>query len=316
MRWVGGSRQGAAHEGRRGNQLPMSAPAEAFPLPTRLARRRSDGFEGRAARDRLSSMLILATLLHGLVLVGVTFTAPGGAGSTQRGLEVLLVSDELPEAGDNPTAAYIAQRSQEGSGNTLERLAAELPGERPQAEAAAGAPQPLDRFDDPLLMSSAPALSPIQIEAVPQQELLLTQQEMERLLAGDENLQLRGETREQLYMSPDTRASRLAPWLDGWRQRVEKIGTVNFPALARRPGMSGSLVLEVVVQNDGQLRSARIQRTSGHAELDEAAREILRLASPFDPFPPDLARDYRNLRFAYEWRFEGGQTSRSAVSLP
>ena len=63
----------------------------------------------------------------------------------------------------------------------------------------------------------------------------------------------------------------------------------------------------MVIERDGRLRSARIRRASGQPEIDAAALDILRLASPFDPFPPDLARDYRSLRFAYEWQFEGGQ---------
>ena len=43
---------------------------------------------------------------------------------------------------------------------------------------------------------------------------------------------------------------------------------------------------------------------------------ILRLASPFDPFPPELARDYRVLRFAYEWQFVGGRLADTAISVP
>lgn len=286
--------------------------------PPRLERRRADGAPGRISRDRLASMLVLAALLHGLVLLGVTFTAPGGGSDTARGLAVLLVSDELPEARENPDAAYIAQRSQEGSGNTRENIAPELPGLRPQQQQESR-PQPAQRsplLEQQLLTSSMPALSSIQIGAVPQPELVLSQQELERLLAGDESLQLRGESREQLYLSPDTRASRLAPYLDTWRRRIEQVGTVNFPALARQRGESGSLVLEVVILSDGRLRSATIDRSSGHADLDAGAREILRLASPFAPFPPDLARDFRSLRFAYEWRFEGGQSAGSSVRLP
>ncbi len=64
------------------------------------------------------------------------------------------------------------------------------------------------------------------------------------------------------------------------------------------------------MQRDGRLQSATIQRSSGHPEIDAAALDILRLASPFDPFPPELARDYRVLRFAYEWQFVGGQVGR------
>lgn len=289
----------------------MATATEPLLQPPRLNRRRADRHEGRAARDRLSSMLVLAALLHGLVLLGVTFTSPGDRGGVRRGLEVLLVSEELPEAGDNADAAYIAQRSQEGSGNTRERLPAGLPGAEARPAPDPDRPQPAPQ-EERYLTTSVPALASVFIEATPEEEFVLTQQQMEALLAGAEALRLRGETREELYVSPDTRASRLAPWLDGWRQRVERIGTVP----ARQRGTSGSLVLEVVIHSDGQLRSSRILRSSGHPELDEAAREILRLASPFDPFPPDLARDFQNLRFAYEWRFEDGRSNGSAVTLP
>ena len=126
---------------------------------------------------------------------------------------------------------------------------------------------------------------------------------------------LRGITRDELYVSADTRASRLAPYLDAWRRRIERIGTLNYPSVAQRRGMTGNPVIEVTLLRDGKLGSAQIQHTSGHPEIDAAALEILRLASPFDPFPPDLARDYRSLRFAYEWQFEGRGVATS-VTVP
>ena len=111
----------------------MTAGGEALPQPARLARRRSDGQEGRLVRDRLTAMLVLAALLYGLIIFGVSFTGPGrGSGEVSRGLEVLLVPDELPEAKRNDTATYIAERTQLGSGNTQERLPAQLPSERAQ----------------------------------------------------------------------------------------------------------------------------------------------------------------------------------------
>ena len=272
-------------------------------------RRRVDGFEGRVTRDRLASMLVLAALLNGLVLLGVTFTAPISGSRTPRGLEVLLVSSELPEARDNEDAAYVAQRSQEGAGNSRDGRTARLPGAQPQDQAEASAAQGVDPFER-VITTSVPSLSTIRIEAAPEAELQISQQELERVLAGDPELVLRGEERPELYDSPDTRASRAAPWLHDWVQRVERIGTARFQALARQRE-SGSLLIEVVVNSDGQLRRASILRSSGNAQLDDAAREILRLASPFDPFPPELARDYRSLRFAYEWRFERGSATGS-----
>ena len=63
-----------------------------------MARRALILREGKApVTDRLLTMLFLAGLLHGLLIVGLTFNAAAGEGSAP-GLEVLLVSDELPDA--------------------------------------------------------------------------------------------------------------------------------------------------------------------------------------------------------------------------
>src|SRR5256884_8093649 len=89
-----------------------------------MARRALKLREGQApVWDRLLTMLFLAGLLHGLVILGLTFSASAGEGGSAPGLEVLLTSDELPEADKNPSATYLAQRTQLGSGNTREAVA-------------------------------------------------------------------------------------------------------------------------------------------------------------------------------------------------
>ncbi len=75
-------------------------------------------------------------------------------------------------------------------------------------------------------------------------------------------------------------------------------------------------MVEVGIAADGKLDRVLIRRTSGSPELDQAALEILKLASPFDPFPPELAAKYRVLRFAYEWQFSGGHPAPGSVSVP
>ncbi len=59
-----------------------------------------------------------------------------------------------------------------------------------------------------------------------------------------------------------------------------------------------------------------IRRSSGNPELDQAALAILKLAGPFDPFPPELAAEHSVLRFAYEWQFVGGRAQRGGLSVP
>jgi len=295
----------------------MQPAAQTLPDPAHPRRRRADGGQGRQTRDRLTTMLVLAGLLHGLVILGISFSTPYEKSQIDRGMEVVLVSEELPEARDNPTATYLSQRTQTGSGNTQERRTARLtsPAQK-EATAATQSAAPTADVSEQLL-SSNNGTRPTAIQVLPVPESPgkdATDTAASR--KGDDELVLRGVTRDELYVSADTQASRLAPYLDAWRRRVERVGTLNFPTAARQRGLTGSPVIEVTLRRDGRLQAARIQRSSGHAEIDAAALQILRLASPFDPFPAELARDYRTLRFPYEWRFEAGEVPSGTVRLP
>lgn len=300
----------------------MPSLAEPLEAPAHLRRRSSDGREGKLSRDRLTTMLVLAALLHGLVILGISFSSPGDdRNDLNRGLEVVLVPDELPEAQRNDTATYLSTRTQLGSGNTTELLPAQLPSERGQPAPPAARDNQAGDQSLQVLATTRDSRTRIRMLPLPPEMLQLSAAEQLELQAepaqtSEEELRLRGDTRDQYYLSADTRESPFAPYLDGWRRRVERIGTINYPSAARQSGLTGSPVIEVVIESDGRLRSARIRRASGHAAIDAAALDILRLASPFDPFSPDLARDYRSLRFAYEWQFEGGQPRRSVISVP
>ena len=73
-------------------------------------------------------------------------------------------------------------------------------------------------------------------------------------------------------------------------------------------------MLQVAIAADGHLAKAEILTSSGYPDLDAAALAILKLASPFDPFPPDLAARYHTLQFAYEWQFTGGRIAPGPVA--
>ena len=51
------------------------------------------------ANDRMLTTCFLAALVHGIVILGVTFSAPGSKGEQGDGpaLEVVLVNDQAPE---------------------------------------------------------------------------------------------------------------------------------------------------------------------------------------------------------------------------
>ena len=297
-----------------------------------MARRALMLREGKApVWDRLLTMLFLAALLHGLIILGLTFNASAGDKGSAPGLEVLLVSEELPESDKNPTATYLAQRTQVGSGNTRESVAPHNRSSSVPTPRHAGTPQ-----GDSLVESGDLAGSPdervltstawsTEVRYVADTGLTGAQRDRPLLIEAPPVAQpapedeagpatLKGPRRDELWITPDTRAATLAPYLDGWRRKVERIGTLNYPTAARLAAAASSPVLEVGITSNGTLDRALIRRSSGNAELDQAALAILKLASPFDPFPPEVAAQYRVLRFAYEWRFSGGRVSGGTVS--
>lgn len=282
-------------------------------------------------RDRLLTTLFLAGLLHAIVILGITFTANADEGTGAPGLEVLLVSDELPTADRNDTATYLAQRTQLGSGNTRKPVAPRnrasaipMPGQDGEVDGTALAPKGVTAgdHDEPVLTTTAWSANVRYLadagDAGTKRDkaALLKEQQVEQPGPQDENgpAQLRGPQHDELWISPDSRAATLAPYLDAWRRKVEQIGTIHYPTAARRPNVTASPVLEVAINSSGVLEKAVIRTSSGYPELDQAALSILKLASPFDPFPAELAHEYRVLRFAYEWQFVGGRIAPGAVS--
>lgn len=99
---------------------------------------------------------------------------------------------------------------------------------------------------------------------------------------------------------------RLAAYLDGWKQKIERIGTLNYPQEARGK-LYGTVILYVELRaEDGSIYNAEISRSSGHPLLDQAALRILRLAAPFGPIPADALAGASVLSFARAWYFTQG----------
>lgn len=290
--------------------------------------------EGRApVWDRLLAMLFFTALLHGVIILGLTFKSPIAGNDSAPGLQVLLVSDEVPAAERNDHATYLAQRTQLGSGNTRENVTPRNPAQAPALPAQPGTPAgnalspggQAAGAHDPHVLTTTAWSTVVQYftdegsaGTAAEQPALLDQQASDHIGPDDEAgpVRLRGPKRDELWVTPDTRASIVAPYLVAWRAKVERVGTLNFPAAARRAGTNANPVIEVAIGADGRLDHASIRRSSGDPELDQAALSILKLASPFDPFPPQLAQRYRVLHFVYEWQFVGGRATGTVTTVP
>ena len=117
------------------------------------------------------------------------------------------------------------------------------------------------------------------------------------------NLLIRDNQPRQMIVSADTRESVIAVYLDNWKRRIEAVGASYLPELGDIGGISGSPTLTVTIGASGDLSDAVIRKTSGSTVLDLAALDILQRASPFNPFPPEIAAEYNSVRFEYKWLF-------------
>lgn len=277
-----------------------------------------------SVNDRLGSTLFVAALIHGVVILGVTFTVTSFDDTKVPSLNVALVVDTGKEELAVDTADFLSNRNQRAAGQAAS-------GTRPTT--AVSAAQPLTQVGDPQgadLTDGTPrdstqsaeqvvtrGASPEQVAAQPQptddpartrqRSAALFQQTGPQTTAME--LSLRAElpngadAARTLLATPSSRQSGLAEYLDGWRRRVERIGTANYPTELLGDPNAGRPTLEVVIGKDGQLVDIVVRRSSGDNALDQAALKILRLAAPFEPLPQVIRKDYDVLRFAYDWDF-------------
>jgi protein TonB len=107
------------------------------------------------------------------------------------------------------------------------------------------------------------------------------------------------------FIGANAREYRFAQYEEDWRVKVERVGTLNYPAEARGKHY-GHLRLTVTIRPDGTVESIELDRSSGLKVLDAAAFKIVRMATPFAAFPADIRRDTDLLVITRTWFFGQG----------
>jgi protein TonB len=281
--------------------------------------------EGLSKRDGILVTAVAISLLLHAVLLSVHFTFPDALRwrSAAQPLEVVLVNAKTR---DKPSKAdVLAQANLDRGGNVDQdrRAKTPLPVIEPRnpgrdlADAQRRAQQ-LQAQQQKLLAQSrdssfrvpADAQRPERAEdptpALSGRDLADLSLAAMRLQAQiDKQIEEYQKRPRKKFIGARAAEDRFAFYEDAWRVKIERIGTLNFPAEAR--GRSyGNLRLTVTIRADGTVESIELDRSSGLKVLDNAAFKIVRMATPFAVFPPDIRREYDQIVITRTWFFGQG----------
>jgi protein TonB len=273
--------------------------------------------------DPLTYALLAAVAIHALILLGTGFQQAREPHVTpDRLLEIMLVRPKAPKAEPPKDAAALAQVSQAGGGTK----------QGPSLLTPSGPPPlPVPEPVDPRLRETPAPHPATEILAIPGRQseaqpvpqeppregrrrtdlgslLASTQLEIDRLTAEiDRRSQSPSGSARRRSINASTKEYRFAAYLEAWREKVERVGNLNYPDEAKRRKLYGDLILHVSVRSDGSVENVRVVRSSGQKVLDDAAVRIVRLASPYAPFPPDIRKDTDVLEITRTWQFTSGE---------
>jgi protein TonB len=265
--------------------------------------------------------LTVSLLLHAVPLT-LHFKFPEASGAVrEKALDIILVN---AKSARKPTEAQaLAQANLDGGGNTDENRRAKTPLPSTQQQVTGSDIQQMQRRVQELEATQQRMLTQAKsLRAVAASQAASEQPSPSSTLSGldlAESAKAMARLEGEISKSTDEYSKRprkkfigaraeeyrFAQYIENWRQKIERVGTLNYPEAARGK-LYGSLLLTVTIAADGHVTRIDINRSSGHKVLDDSARRIVQMASPYSPFPPDIRRDTDVIEITRTWYFTQG----------
>ena len=281
-------------------------------------------WSGLDRQSRVLAMSVAVSILLHAVLLTIQFRFPDAPRwqSANQPLEVILVN---AKTNDIPSRAKaLAQANLDGGGNTDEKLRASSaapvsnprqPG-RDLAESQRRQHE-LEAQQHKLLALNREPGAKVPTESQQQASAEISSQVSGRDMAERSlailhlqaqiarQTQAHQERPRKRFIGANTKEYRFALYEEDWRAKIERVGTLNYPAEARGK-LYGALRLTVTIRPDGTVEAIDLDRSSGLRVLDQAAFRIVQMAAPFAAFPVDIRKDTDLLVITRTWFFARG----------
>ena len=275
--------------------------------------------------DTLLLALFIAVVIHALILLGISFSIPQPP-KVNKQIEITLASSPVKKAPKK--ANYLAQDHQIGAGNDTYKPA---PPKQKLPSQGASHKKPPSQYKRQVTsrqktkkklitqkhakqhIVTTKKQSTIAVTPRPRLSAEALQNQIAQLGAKIRHSQQSSElTKIKFVNSVSTHKYIAAQYVSDWEQKIERVGNLNYPEVARKKGFSGTLTTDVGIYPNGSIYSIRITRSSGIKALDDAAIRIIRLSAPFATLPQQILQELDVLVITRVWRFsdETGVTTR------
>ena len=286
--------------------------------------------------DRLGLTVFFALAVHAIIILGVSFNVDDlFKNDNAPTMEITLVSSQSRDAPEE--ADYLAQTNQKGGGNVDKKVRPTSPfsnpnptpenGLAPDSKMAYSPPELKKKEQQRKLMTAKQSPFardskefkrdiPIETKSEQAAQMFERSREFARLHAEIQELKQAYEhTPHHTYVTGiNAKEYRFASYIEAWRDKVEKFGSLNYPEDAIRQNINGSLLLDVGINPDGTIESMKILRSSGHQMLDKAATQIVKMAAPYPPLTQAILKDTDILHISLVWRFRVKQGLTTSIN--
>ncbi|GAA5176841.1 hypothetical protein GCM10025771_12800 [Niveibacterium umoris] len=302
-------------------QAPKAPAEHAAPRPSAKRRRlRLPPATRRIGSENIFwGAISVSIVLHAVLLV-LRFAPPDWALSRQRdkGLDIVLVNAKHARAPKDAQA--LAQANMDGGGNSKDkaRPTTPLPPQELNVEGdeLMEAKRRIERLEERQrdLLKQSKSLRTAEIvqgkpQPNPEPSKASGADQIDRTraiarLEGEisKDIQEYAAKPKKAYATARTTEYAFAQYVEDWRQKLERVGTLNFPH-DKNGRLYGNLLIEVTIRADGSIGDTRITRSSGNPALDNAALRILQLSSPFAPFNAEQRKKWDELHIIRTWVF-------------
>ena len=115
------------------------------------------------------------------------------------------------------------------------------------------------------------------------------------------------------YISPATREGVEAIYMSQFKDKVEALGTKNFPNLAGNK-LYGELVMVIYLNAKGGVMQTEIAMSSGNKSLDRIAQTIVKAGAPYGSFSQSMLKEFQIIVTTSRFKFTRDETLETKVT--